>query len=348
MHSCVSKSSSLADINSEFWQLWEKYQDYLYRCCHRWMGNPTDAEDALSRAMLKAWEKFRDGTDGIKNFKAWLIRLTRNLCVDIYRERNRGARQVESLSAVGNEAEFISEEENPVLAATQQELEKFLRGAIDELPDRLRETFILHFEQEQSYQEIAQHLNISYDNVRKRISQARVILRKSFNEYLGEGKAESDLSVKSQRLLKNPSPNLSPSGGEALSELKSSVSPQPAKRRKSKNTPLQQPATDVTVTFSQKIEEVPEESQAAVAVLMDVQSDREEIADVEDVDNQPNLNQEYPKNSSTKQRRILYTIEPLQKQRKPPLEYFMQPGKVWADSGDLATIGIFNNWIDSG
>ncbi|NEO94797.1 MAG: hypothetical protein F6K56_33240, partial [Moorea sp. SIO3G5] len=42
----------------EFWQQWQQYRDYLYHRCLRWMGgNPTNAEDALSRAMIKAWEK---------------------------------------------------------------------------------------------------------------------------------------------------------------------------------------------------------------------------------------------------------------------------------------------------
>ncbi|MGB3205057.1 MAG: hypothetical protein WBB28_08720 [Crinalium sp.] len=56
--STISKQSDIAlDIQSNFWQQWQQYQDYLYRCCIKWMGgNPIDAEDALSRAMLKAWE----------------------------------------------------------------------------------------------------------------------------------------------------------------------------------------------------------------------------------------------------------------------------------------------------
>ncbi|NES00222.1 MAG: sigma-70 family RNA polymerase sigma factor, partial [Symploca sp. SIO1B1] len=53
-----SQWSCSEDLGQEFWQQWEQYRDYLYRCCIKWMGgNPIDAEDALSRAMLKAWEK---------------------------------------------------------------------------------------------------------------------------------------------------------------------------------------------------------------------------------------------------------------------------------------------------
>ncbi|MEG4987524.1 sigma-70 family RNA polymerase sigma factor [Microcoleus sp. BR0-C5] len=226
MLSCSSASipcSGTQDIDSAFWKLWQQHQDYLYRCCRKWMGNPTDAEDALSRAMLKACEKAREGTDDIKNFKAWLTKLTYNLCADIHRERKRGAVGVESLDtiAIGSQTELISQEETPVRAAMQREIELFFREAIDELPDRLRETFILDFESGLSYQNIAEQLAISYDNVRKRISQARAILRQRFNENFGEDGTDSDLS--------NP---------------QSRVSPQPAKGKKSKNIVEKKPVTE--------------------------------------------------------------------------------------------------------
>ena len=47
------------------------------------MSHAINAEDALSRAMLKVWEKIRDCTGNIKRLKAWLTQLTHNLCVDI-------------------------------------------------------------------------------------------------------------------------------------------------------------------------------------------------------------------------------------------------------------------------
>lgn len=77
-----SGRSGSDDFCATFWQLWEQYRDYLYRCCIEWMGgNPTDAEDALSRAMLKAWEKVQNYAGEITNFKSWLTSLTHNLCV---------------------------------------------------------------------------------------------------------------------------------------------------------------------------------------------------------------------------------------------------------------------------
>ena len=50
--------SGTEEIVSEFWQQWQEMRDQLCHCCLKYMNfNPTDAEDALSQAMFKAWEK---------------------------------------------------------------------------------------------------------------------------------------------------------------------------------------------------------------------------------------------------------------------------------------------------
>ncbi|NEQ35097.1 MAG: sigma-70 family RNA polymerase sigma factor [Okeania sp. SIO3I5] len=178
------------NTDQEFWQQWLKYQDYLYYCCVKWMGgNRTDAEDALSRAMLKAWEKEQKNPAKISNSKAWLTKLTYNLCVDIHRERIRAANRVDNIEdyTFTEEQELVSLEERPDYAIEIQEKRIMIRRAIHNLPTRLHQTFILHFYQQLSHQEIAKQQNISYDNVCKRISQARNILRNELREYFIEG-----------------------------------------------------------------------------------------------------------------------------------------------------------------
>jgi RNA polymerase sigma-70 factor (ECF subfamily) len=187
------------DLGKGFWRQWQQHQDYLYRCCIKWMGgNRTDAEDALSRAMLKAWEKVQKIGVEIDNFKSWLSTLTHNLCVDIHRERSRGANRVEDIEVYASsvEQELVSFEDTPESAMESGEKRIVIRRAIDNLPTRMRETFILHFYQELSYPEIAQQQEISYQNVCKRISQARGILREELKGYfIGEDETDSDLSV---------------------------------------------------------------------------------------------------------------------------------------------------------
>ncbi|WP_099084495.1 RNA polymerase sigma factor, partial [Nostoc linckia] len=187
------------DIGSIFWLQWQQYRDDLYRCCVKWMGgNPIDAEDALSRAMLKAWEKAQKFAGEITNFKAWLVTLTHNLCVDIHRERSRGANRVEDIKgyASDEEQELVAVENMPLCAMEIDERKMVIRRAINNLPTRLRETFILHFYQEFSYPEIAQQEDISYQNVCKRISQARKILQEDLRGYfIGDEETDRDKSV---------------------------------------------------------------------------------------------------------------------------------------------------------
>lgn len=175
------------DIEKAFWQLWQQNRDYLYRCCLRWMGgNPTDAEEVLSRAMLKAWHKLPDHAEKITNLRAWLTRLTHNLCIDIHRERRRKAMQMEDIEEVAarGSSAVISCLNSPEEALLHHELGQYIRRAIDTLPSRLRNPFILRYCHQIAYQDIAQQLALSLNNVYKRIQQARDILQKRLSRYL--------------------------------------------------------------------------------------------------------------------------------------------------------------------
>lgn len=169
-----------------FWQLWQQYHDYLYRRCWTWMGgNHMEAEEALSQAMLKAWNKMPKYAEQITNPKAWLTRMTHNLCVDIHRERQRKAKSSESLETIadGEDEAITSGCDSPESVLLHLEMQAYIRRAVNALPVRLRQPFILRFEQEKSYQEIAEQLALSHHNVRKRIQQAREILQKYLNKY---------------------------------------------------------------------------------------------------------------------------------------------------------------------
>ncbi len=189
---CKSVAGSIQSNRREnreflFFQEWENHRDYLYRCCLKWTGgNATDAEEALSRAMFKALEKIRDSTSVITNFKGWLSRLTYNLCMDIHRENKRLGDRVESWEVIIEKGEegLVSLSHSPESVALRRELAIIIHHAIEDLPPKLREPFLLHFIEEKSYQEIAQKLNISYDNLRKRISQAQKILQQPLTKYL--------------------------------------------------------------------------------------------------------------------------------------------------------------------
>lgn len=147
-------------------------------------GNYNDAEDALSLASLKAWDKLPEYVEKITNLRAWFTRLTHNLCVDIHRKRyRRRMTSMEEIAGEGDEA-LISNVDSPESAILRYELKLYICHAVSTLSERLRPPFILRYFHENSYEDIAQRLTLTVDNVYKRIQQAREILQKRLISYL--------------------------------------------------------------------------------------------------------------------------------------------------------------------
>jgi RNA polymerase sigma factor (sigma-70 family) len=181
---------SIEYIKANFWQLWQQEREYLSRRCMKWMnGNRTEADEALSEATIKAWERVKNCDGSIANFKGWAAKLTDNLCKDILRYRSRNARRIESLEeiAVKEDEAVISSFDSPESEILRDEFKQFICGAVDALPDRLRTPFILRYYRQISYPDIAQQLAISPDTAYKRIQQARDILQKRLRRYLAGG-----------------------------------------------------------------------------------------------------------------------------------------------------------------
>ncbi|OLT59443.1 RNA polymerase subunit sigma [Moorena bouillonii PNG] len=180
------KSISLGD-RTAFWQLWLVNQDYLYGRCVTWMGGDrTNAEEALSLARIKAWEKLPHYAEKITNPKAWLTKMTHNLCVDLHRKRHRSAMGMESIEemAVGEHQTLASSEYSPESAILRRELKMYICREIKALSPQLREPFVLYFYQDISYPDIAKKLAISVDSVYKRIQKGRAIMEKQLKQYL--------------------------------------------------------------------------------------------------------------------------------------------------------------------
>lgn len=180
-----------------FWRLFQPYRDYLLRCCLKWMnGNLTAAEDLLSQAMLKAWEKAQKYAEKITNFKSWVTTLTRNFWLDLKRRRDVDLVENIEVYAEQNELGLAAVDQTPESALDRDEKNRVIRAAVDELPTKMRETFILHYYEALSHQEIAEKQGISYANVCKRISDARKILRPKLRGYfIEEEEASTEVSV---------------------------------------------------------------------------------------------------------------------------------------------------------
>lgn len=163
-----------------FWSLWLKHRPHLHAVCFRQMQRVrADADDAVSRSMLLAHAKLPEYAQEIVDLEAWLTRLTCNVCLDIKKERGRGVRKAAALDehALMRREPSLPEPLSPEETCLLRQLRETIRVAIEQLPPAIRIVAQLRFVDEASYAAIAEHLGITEANARKRLQQARALLR---------------------------------------------------------------------------------------------------------------------------------------------------------------------------
>ncbi len=178
--------NAASEDSTAFWKLWKEHERYLYRIClHQLGGVEEEAEEALSVLMVKLLDLLPRYEDRIQNLRAWLARITYNLCIDIRREiqRTRSLESIDELAA-SDSGVFLSSAESPEEAALRAESRRYISHAIEDLSLKLRVPFLLHHLYDLPYNEIATRLEITPENARKRGQLARVALQESLEKYV--------------------------------------------------------------------------------------------------------------------------------------------------------------------
>ncbi|HSF42186.1 MAG TPA: sigma-70 family RNA polymerase sigma factor [Thermoanaerobaculia bacterium] len=172
----------------EFTALWQSHERELRQRCLAWTGGrEQDAEEALSRTAMVSFSSYGGLAAELDNPRAWLLRLSYNICMDLHRARKRERiKAVEDLENLGDSgpAEPCGSARSPEESYLGAELLVFLRQSVRELPPRLRAPMSLHLFEEVGYKEISRRLAITEANVRKRIQHGREHLRRRVREYL--------------------------------------------------------------------------------------------------------------------------------------------------------------------
>jgi RNA polymerase sigma-70 factor (ECF subfamily) len=128
-------SRALEGDRGAFGLLYERYLDPLYRYIYYRTGDPKDAEDLTEMTFLKAWEQLPTlrKRDPIRNFRAWIYRISHNLVVDHYRSRRKAAPlEWDTPPAAGEPPDEYVEagEERQVLAEAISQLDPVLQQVI--------------------------------------------------------------------------------------------------------------------------------------------------------------------------------------------------------------------------
>ena len=166
------------------------YQDVAYNVAFRVTGERTSAEDAVQDAFISAYRKLKSFKGG--SFKAWLLRIVTNACLDELRRQKR--RPAVPLQPPGNEDEEIESPawledpgESPEEAILRVELSTAIQNCLNGLDEDFRVVVVLVDIQGMDYAEAAEAANTPLGTIKSRLARARAKLQdclRGFGELL--------------------------------------------------------------------------------------------------------------------------------------------------------------------
>ena len=136
-----------------FSELYLIYYPKLVRFAKEFVIQEEDAENITQDVFIILWEN-RDFIEHIDNMNAYLFRLVRNKCLDYLKHKVFEQRYVESVQT-SYEVDVVEDNDTEIL----------IRAAINSLPKRCRDIFLLSRVEGLKYKEISEQLGISVNTV---------------------------------------------------------------------------------------------------------------------------------------------------------------------------------------
>jgi len=165
----------LAGNTAIFELLMRRYNERLYRAARAIVRDGQEAEDVMQQAYVNAFTHLRQ-FNGSAAFATWLTRIAINEALARVRRRDR----YETFDEESPRIEPLvpaPPPSNPEQQAFAGELRGLLEWAIDQLPNGMREVFVLRDVEGLSTLEAAECLGVSEDVVKTRLSRGRALLR---------------------------------------------------------------------------------------------------------------------------------------------------------------------------
>lgn len=157
-------------------ELFRTYYTELVRYAFTIVREQGEAEDIVQHLFVKLWEK-REDLAIRKDVRSYLYRSTYNASVNAWKRTGRFTGTGESLQQVS----ASGQSSDRVLSS---ELEARIEQAVQSLPEKCREVFMLSRFSELSYKEIADQLGISVKTVENHMGKALSIMRSQLSDYL--------------------------------------------------------------------------------------------------------------------------------------------------------------------
>lgn len=168
-----------------FQELYNKYHKAVYQFLAFRLGRREDAEDVSAQVFARVWEYVAVEQNDVKNFRAFIYRIARNLLADFYRSKSKREDVTVSIDA-------HAETDRPIDIPDIRDLfeaqvlrsdEELLGRSLLTLKSEYREVITLRFMGELSLKEIAHVLDKETGTVAVLLHRAKEALAKAVKDH---------------------------------------------------------------------------------------------------------------------------------------------------------------------
>lgn len=170
----------------------QRYERELFGYLRRYLGDAEQADDCFQTTFLQVHLK-KDQYEEGRPFRPWLYTVAMNQAIDAQR-RNRRHRAT-SLDRRGDHDQddagalvnlLSTAEPGPAANLENEERRAWVRNAVEQLPEVLRETLLLVYYQGLSYRDAAEILNVPVGTIKSRVHSAVLKLNQAWHAGHGD------------------------------------------------------------------------------------------------------------------------------------------------------------------
>ena len=160
----------------------ESHRDRVFSLATYLLNNREEAEDVTQEVLLRMWQNL-DSLDDTRA-GAWLMKVTRNACIDAHRRRSAMTKRIEVDSEGFGYQHAQDSAQRPDASTEAAEFQRHLREAIAVLPEPHRSIVVYREVNELKYTEISDILDLPLNTVKVYLHRARKILRDEMRKRL--------------------------------------------------------------------------------------------------------------------------------------------------------------------
>ncbi|SEM53077.1 RNA polymerase sigma-70 factor, ECF subfamily [bacterium A37T11] len=161
-----------------FTEIYNRYLSLLYRHAYKVLNDSEACNDVVQEVFVTLWAK-RESLSLTGTLSAYLYTMVRNRVLDQVSHQQVVEKYIGSIRDFANQGSWTTDER-----MREKELLAIIEAEKAKLPPRTRELFELNREQNLSYKEIGQQLNISEKTVKKQVHNALKALRIKLSSFL--------------------------------------------------------------------------------------------------------------------------------------------------------------------